>query len=173
MCIDATVKELLHGMLESEELWLLDSLDRVRSVTASRPHSPYGFEWLAHTAFAVHLLKRGGPTVTDIRIGLKEESSSKKPDIAFKVGCEAVAIQFKTVPSFNASAYQEDDVKKSLKSDHVYLLVVSYPDLSDSDAPADTVCTVAGPCGFLWRLRKIKAGPNKANSADTNNGAAD
>jgi len=81
MCIDMTVKELLNGMLESEDSWLIDSLDRVLRVTASRPHSPYGFEWLVHTAFAVHLLKRGGPTVTDIRIGLKEESSSKKPDV--------------------------------------------------------------------------------------------
>jgi len=173
MCIDVIVKELLNGMLESEESWLLDSLDRVSRVTASRPHSPYGFEWLAHTAFAVHLLKRGTPTVTDIRIGLKEESSSKKPDIAFKVGCEAVAIQFKTVPSFGTSAYQEGDVMKPLTSDHVYLLVVSYPGSSGPDASGDTVCTVAGPCGFLWRLRKIKEGPNKANSADTKNCAAD
>jgi len=88
-----------------------------------------------------------------IKVRLKRKPT---PDIAFKVGCEAVAIQFKTVPSFSASAYQESDVNKTLTADHVYLLVVSYPGSSGLDALGDTVCTVAGPCGFLWRLRKIK-----------------
>ncbi len=160
MSVDETVQTLIRNSLDTEASWLLAGLDRVLRITASRPESPYSFEWLVHTALAAHLLKQTAISVSSIRIGLKETLSAKKPDIAFQVANSSIAIQIKTVPSFAANAYQEGDVVKTLEANYVYLLVVSYPCTTTPETTSDCLCTVTGPCGFLWRVRKIKEAPN-------------
>jgi len=156
MNTDEGVQSILREGIATESPWLLDSFDRVLRVNASRPKSPYSFEWLVQTALATHLLRQTNVPISSVRVGLKEVKSTKKPDIAFRIGEASVALQIKTVPSFNAHAYQMGDMVKKLNATHIYLLVVSYPHPNASSATSDTLCTLTGPCGFLWRLRKIK-----------------
>ena len=154
MKMDAIIKTLLRKCLKTEAAWLAEGFDRILRITASRPKSPYGFEWFAHTTFADYLLSQNVTTLSDIQVGTAG-SSSKKPDIRFVYKGVPTAIQVKAVVKTSESHAKSDDMK-TYEEDQVYSLLVCYPNGLKPNGEMVFICSVAGPRGFLWNLRRIK-----------------
>lgn len=161
MTLDSRIETILRSFLQSEEEWLSHGFDRILRITAIRPKAPYGFEWFAHTAFAAFLLRQDIALLSDIRIG-QACSKSSKPDISFRHEGVTIAIELKVVVKTSEFTHATGDDGKTFEEDAVYSLLVCYPHGLIPDSRLAFICSVVGPCGFVWNLRKIKEIPNQS-----------
>lgn len=164
MTIDSKMEAIVRAFLRSEEAWLSHGFDRILRITATRPKAPYGFEWFAHTSFAAFLLRQDIAQLSGIRIG-QACSKSSKPDISFRYENSRIAVELKVVVKTSEFAHATGDDGKAFEEDVVYSLLVCYPHGLILDSRLAFICSVVGPCGFVWNLRKIKDIPNQ--SVDT------
>ena len=120
------VVDLIERFLISQAGWLSCSLEKV-ALVSSRRTTPYGFEWLIHTALAYFLIKeedRG--YIRDVKIGEKNKYTGRKYDLFFKMGRDKIVIELKTTANLDLS-FVKGDLKKALPSGaKLYLLVFSY-----------------------------------------------
>jgi hypothetical protein len=161
MTLDFRIQSILRAFLQGEEQWLSHGFDRILRITATRPKAPYGFEWFAHTAFAAFLLRQDLAQLSDIRTG-QACSKSSKPDISFRCENVRVAIELKVVVKTSEFAHATGDDSKAFEEDAVYSLLVCYPHGLIPDSRLVFICSIVGPCGFVWNLRKIKEIPNQS-----------
>ena len=119
------ILDLTEEFLMNEAGWLACSLKRVQLVSEQRRSTtPYGFEWLIHTAFAYFLIKK---QIKNIKIGEQNQDTKKKYDISFELNDEKFIIELKTTANLDLSFVKKDSEKEVPSDAKLYLLVFSYP----------------------------------------------
>jgi len=130
--VNDPIVALIEEFLMNEAGWLACSLRKVLLVSKQRKSTtPYGFEWLIHTAFACFLINK--KQVRNLKIGEQDQDTRKKYDISFELNNERFIIELKTTANLDLS-FVKGDAQKTVPSDaKLYLLVFSYP--TDKKSP--------------------------------------